>query len=124
MSERVAIVGSRDFPALELVDVFVGTLAPDTIVISGGARGVDQRAESAARKRGLAVEVFRPDWSKGPHAGLERNALMVERADRVTAFWNGTSRGTKNSIDLARRAGKLAQLFVDKSGTIEEDSSP
>ena len=110
----IAIVGSRDFQSLELVDAYVETLPRGTVVLTGGARGVDQRAEKAARVRGLATQVFRADWQRyGRQAGFRRNAEMVASADQVTAFWDGSSRGTKHSIELAREANKLHQLFMD-----------
>lgn len=55
MPERVAIVGSRDYPALGEVTAYVESLPAGTVVVSGGTRGVDQTAEKAARARGLTV---------------------------------------------------------------------
>lgn len=60
---KVAIVGSRDFRPLDRVEDFVMRLAekyPDSIVISGGARGVDSIAERVAEHVGLEVLSFRP----------------------------------------------------------------
>lgn len=103
---KIAIVGSRDFSDLAQVTSYVATLPPDSIVISGGARGVDQQAEEAARARGLQVIVHKPDWDKyGRMAGIVRNRLIVEEADTLVAFWDGKSRGTKSSIDLANEKG-------------------
>jgi hypothetical protein len=59
----VAVVGSRDFPNIPLVEWFVRRLAdkhPGTVVMSGGARGVDKAAEATARACGLAVVSYRP----------------------------------------------------------------
>lgn len=59
---RVAIVGSRDWPEPERVRAFVAELAkryPNATVISGGARGVDQEAEQAARLCALEVVSYR-----------------------------------------------------------------
>jgi predicted Rossmann fold nucleotide-binding protein DprA/Smf involved in DNA uptake len=55
---KVAIIGSRDYAKLHLVQKMVEVLPPGCILISGGARGVDTIAEEAARSRGLAVQVF------------------------------------------------------------------
>ena len=35
-----------------------------------------------------------------------RNPDIVAAADRVVAFWDGTSRGTADSIEIARKTGK------------------
>src|SRR5678815_3377064 len=93
---RVAIVGSRDFGHLEWVTEYVDQLPAGTTVVSGGARGVDQRAAQAARARGLAVEVFLPLWydADGRYdraAGVERNSRVVERAHAVVAFYSGSA---------------------------------
>lgn len=109
---KIAIVGSRDFQSLSEVAKYVGALPPGTTVISGGARGVDYVAQSAATRFGLAVEIFKPDWrTHGKRAGLVRNQQMVDACDYLVAFWDGRSPGTIDSIDRARRAGKLKYVF-------------
>lgn len=60
---RVAIIGSRDYADLPRVRRFVAALArkyPGAIVVSGGARGVDETAEEAAQENGLGVISYRP----------------------------------------------------------------
>jgi hypothetical protein len=109
---KVAIIGSRDFPQLKLVAECVDTLPAGTVVVSGGARGVDRQAEQRARTRGLEVLVIRANWAlHGRKAGFLRNPEIVAAADRVVAFWDGTSRGTAHSIAVARQAGKPVELF-------------
>jgi hypothetical protein len=110
VSERVAIVGSRDFPKLTLVDATVAALPADTVVISGGARGVDRRAAYAAKRRGLEVVELEAIWSQGRGAGLARNSKIVAAADRVIAFWDGQSRGTMDTVRKARAAGKPVEV--------------
>lgn len=103
---KIAIVGSRNFKRLDKVVRFVSHLEKDVIVVSGGARGVDQAAERAARQHGLQTLIIRPDWDKyGKSAGFRRNHTIVEQADELVAFWDGKSKGAKHSIDLARKKG-------------------
>jgi hypothetical protein len=114
---RLIIAGSRDFsPSIALIDHVVrshGRYKP-TELISGGCRGVDQSAEAWAREEGIPIKRFDADWQAvGRAAGPLRNRAMAEYAGAWTnsaliAFWNGTSRGTKNMIDEARRH----KLFV------------
>ena len=105
---KVAIVGSRDYPDPEAVRTYVRSLPKDTTVISGGARGVDSWAVEEAIKAGLETEVFPADWKLyGKSAGYRRNSQIVAAADKVIAFWDGKSRGTKHSMDLADKEGKL-----------------
>ena len=117
MNNRVAIVGSRDYSDLRRVRRFVATLAQgdfNVTVVSGGARGVDKAAASAARRAGLKVEVWRPDYKKhGNRAPIVRNHKIVERADYVVAFWNGRSRGTKNTIGIAHNLGVPCKIWRD-----------
>lgn len=110
---KVAIVGSRDYPARRDVEAYVAALPANTVVVSGGARGVDTWAADAAIQRELTVVIIRADWERhGKAAGYLRNALVVEEADQVVAFWDGTSRGTKHTIELARESGKLAHIYL------------
>ena len=103
---KVAVVGSRDFPDMDVVRTFVSGLEEGTTVVSGGARGVDTVAERAARARGLHVEVHLPDWWTYPRAaGVVRNQKIVDSVDRVVAFWDGHSRGTADTIKRAKVRG-------------------
>ena len=46
----------------------------------------------------------------GPYTNTcmqERNIFMVDRADEILAVWNGTSGGTKNCIDYAKKQNKI-----------------
>lgn len=112
MSHRVAIVGSRDYPYLGLVREFVNSLPLHVEVVSGGARGVDRTAEFAARARGLSVRSIPADWNThGRAAGFLRNTEIVAAADEVVAFWDGRSRGTFDTINKARAAGKPVRII-------------
>lgn len=108
---NVAIVGSRDYSNLEAVRAYVQSLPKDTVIVSGGARGVDSVAEQEARKCGLKVLIFPAEWEKyGKSAGYRRNVDIVTAADQVVAFWDGESRGTQHSINLARAQGKPLEI--------------
>jgi predicted Rossmann fold nucleotide-binding protein DprA/Smf involved in DNA uptake len=108
---KVAIVGSRDYRDLDKVRRYVYGLPTGTEVVSGGARGVDRAAASAARKRGLLVTIFYADWSQGALAGLARNTEIVQYADRVVAFWDGKSSGTQDSVRKARKLNKPVTIY-------------
>lgn len=118
MPQRVCISGSRSFRDLERVRAFVETLPVGTVVIHGGAEGVDKAADAAARLCGLSVEVVRPEWNKhGRAAGPIRNRAMVESCDYLVAFWDGLSKGTKSAIDAAKRLDKEFDVVLD-AGTV------
>ena len=111
---RMAIVGSRDFRRLDKVRQFVADLSLDTTIVSGYARGVDRTAEDAARLRGMRVISIPPQWNTyGKQAGFVRNREIVAHADELVAFWDGKSKGTAHSINLAQRKG-IPVLVIDE----------
>jgi len=108
---NVAIVGSRGFSDLAAVANYVRDLPAGTTVVSGNARGVDRAAETAARHRGLKVISLPAQWDRfGRSAGFKRNAEIVKLADRVIAFWDGVSKGTLHTVNLAKAAGKPVEI--------------
>jgi hypothetical protein len=117
---RLAIVGSRDFTNLELVKSFVARLKPTTVVVSGGARGVDTVAELAAEQAGLARDTIPADWDlHGKSAGFKRNVQLVNSVDGLVAFWDGHSRGTKHAISLAYQRGIWHRIYRE-DGSYEQ----
>lgn len=81
---------------------------PDiTLIISGGARGADAMADRYARDKKIKTMIFLAEWDKyGKGAGFIRNKDIVDNADKVIAFWDMKSPGTKNSIDYATKTNK------------------
>jgi hypothetical protein len=133
---KLAIVGSRDYPDLFQVTAYIDFVCseqeqyrveasttaegyyepgydPMPVLVSGGARGVDTHAvEYGAKAWGLKSIVFPADWNKhGKRAGIVRNGQIVQAADFIVAFWDGKSRGTKSTIDLALSAHKHLEVF-------------
>ena len=100
---RLAIIGSRTCPPVDIGSYL--PFVPDTIV-SGGAKGADTYAKDYALKNGIPIIEFLPDYKKyGRKAPLIRNMQIVDNCDFLLAFWNGTSRGTKFTIDYAEKRG-------------------
>jgi hypothetical protein len=116
MPYHVIIAGSRDFNDQALLYERCDHLLSqqsDVVVISGAARGADQMGERYATDRGLGIVRMPADWeTHGKRAGYLRNNAMLERADAVIAFWDGTSRGTANMIDIARKAGVPVRVVM------------
>ena len=50
---KVGIVGSRGFSGLEIVRDYVKSLDKDTIIVSGGAKGVDETVEKMGEELGM-----------------------------------------------------------------------
>lgn len=98
---RIAIIGSRHCPTLGIGKHLPSV--PDTIV-SGGARGADTQAREYAIANNIPLVEYLPDYGKyGRRAPILRNICIVENCDHLLAFWDGKSRGTKFTIDYARK---------------------
>lgn len=105
---KIGVIGSRGFNDYKLV---CDTLNPYKdkvfLIVSGGAKGADSLGEKWANENYVKTLIHRPDWNKyGKSAGFVRNELIVDDSDLIIAFWDSMSRGTENSIDLARKEGK------------------
>ncbi len=115
----IAIVGSRTWVEDGRIAQIVSLIQrkhPDALIISGGARGVDTIAIRVAKRLGLSTKVYPADWDKhGKRAGFLRNQTLVSEADVVIAFWDGESRGTAHSIELAENAGKPCYIYKPRS---------
>jgi hypothetical protein len=102
---RTIIAGSRDY-CLTQDDWRALDSMQITEVVCGGARGVDDCGRQWAISRGIPVKMFPADWdAHGRSAGPIRNRQMAMYADKLIAFWDGKSRGTRNMIDTAKSLG-------------------
>jgi hypothetical protein len=118
---KVAVVGSRDFPRLDLVRQFVWEQERTTVIVTGGAHGVDEAALMEARRLGMDYELYLPEWQIfGKRAGALRNQQIVDAADEVVAFWDGKSRGTQITMDMAKRAGKPLKVISSSLDPLQE----
>lgn len=105
---RLLVCGSRDWTDERAIWQELFVLPRDTVVIHGGAKGADSIADTIARKLGMKVEVYLPEWRRwGNSAGIMRNLRMLYEAkpDRVYAFATGPTPGTSHMVSVARRAG-------------------
>ena len=109
---KIAVVGSRSITDVDL-DKFVSHADE---IVSGGARGVDTCAARYARRTGKKLTEFLPDYDTyGRSAPIVRNRLIVEYADEIYAFWDGSSRGTRYVVDYAAKVGKPCRIFKQKN---------
>ena len=115
---KLAVVGSREFNDFELVEeeIIERILEYDSI-ITGGAKGVDQFAEEFAVRNNLPYEIIRPINPSNKVDYLFRNIEIITKADKILAFWDGKSRGTKFVIDYAKARGKDIEVFKSKNET-------
>ena len=115
MIRRYIVAGGVHFEDYEtlkttLDDLFKEIPKDELEVVSGHAKGADSLGERYAEEKGIRCTVFPADWKKyGRAAGPIRNKQMLEYATEqeagLIAFWNGESKGTKNMISIAEKAG-------------------
>lgn len=109
---KVAVIGSRSFKDCSKLTMVLDELSEITHILSGGAEGADNCAEYYAKKQGLPITIFFPNWKRyGRKGGLVRNRDIIENCDMCVAFWDGKSRGTANSLKLAKSLGKEIKLI-------------
>lgn len=112
---NLAVVGGRTFHDYDKLKVMLDVLLDGfgfTTIVSGGANGADSLGEKFADERGLKKIIHLPDWEKnGKAAGMIRNRDIINDADMVVACWNSKSRGTENSINLAKSQNKTTLLI-------------
>jgi hypothetical protein len=103
---KVAVIGSRTFNDYELVKETL-TKLDITLLISGGAKGADSLGERYANENNITTLIFKPDWERhGRGAGMIRNTDIVKNSDIVVAFWDGSSKGTLDSIRKVENLNK------------------
>jgi len=115
---KLAIVGSRTFNNYLFLQRLIRSkfnLLKIECIVSGGAKGTDILAELFADTYGIPKKIFYPDWNKyGNCAGFIRNELIIKNVNEVIVFWDGKSKGTKNSIDIAKRLRKKLYIIYIK----------
>lgn len=107
---RVAVIGSRGLQVENLEKYLPkGT----TEIVSGGAKGIDTCAREYALRHGLKLTEYLPEYNRyGRGAPLKRNMTIIENADLVLAFWDGTSHGTKYVIDSCQERNIPVEIHV------------
>lgn len=109
---KVAVVGSRSIQVADL-----GKYLPKetTEIISGGAAGADTSAREYALAHDIPLTEFPPDYRRyGRGAPLKRDLSIIQNADLVLAFWDGSSHGTRFVIENCRRLGVPVKVFLRK----------
>ena len=109
---KLAIIGSRTFQDEVLFKKSLVSFKDITEIVSGGAKGADTWAEVYAKENNIPFTLFKPDWKRyGRGAGIIRNTEIINYADEVIAFWDGKSKGTKDSIDKAHSLNKKVHII-------------
>jgi predicted Rossmann fold nucleotide-binding protein DprA/Smf involved in DNA uptake len=111
---KVAIVGSRHFVEPARVADYVNSLPSNASVITGSASGVDAAATKAARAKGIPLQVMPASFDEMSDVtkAAARNQRLVDACDVLVAFWDGSSKGTRATVERALDSGKEVHVFV------------
>lgn len=114
---KLAIVGSTELvgnqQALAIIENVLDRYQP-TLVISGGAEGIDKMAVAAARARGIECEEKLPKVKNWEHGFKPRNIEIATACDQLVRI---AKRGSKTygsgwTRDYAANLGKFTEEFV------------
>ncbi len=109
---KLLVVGSR---SIKEYDLEKHVTKETTMIISGGAGGIDTLAEEYADKKRLSKLILRPQYSLyGRSAPLKRNEKMVELCDMALIIWDGCSKGTRYTINYANKIGRKIILITEE----------
>jgi len=81
-------------------------ICPQDHILLGGAQGTDEIARQWAEESIVPYTVIRPVNPAIKSHYLYRNVEMIALCDKVIAFWDGKSTGTKFVIDYAKARNK------------------
>jgi predicted Rossmann fold nucleotide-binding protein DprA/Smf involved in DNA uptake len=113
---KFGIVGSRHFADLGRVESYVEGLPRDARIVTGSASGVDAAATRAARRHGLAIQVLGASFEEARDVAVAqaRNQKLIDQCDVLVAFWDGSSKGTRGTVERALDSGREVHVFISK----------
>lgn len=132
---KIAVVGSRSVKNPNIVFDYLDTKKDKiSMIISGGCNGPDSYSYEWCKLRGFPILIYFPKWrdDKGIYykgAGFLRNIQIVKDADIVISFYDGISKGTAHSMELAKKYDKklivvscpIPEDNIEKEEDVPED---
>ena len=107
---KILIAGSRNIDEFDLSPYIP---KETTLIISGGAKGIDTIAEKYADEHKISKLILLPQYSLyGKSAPIKRNEMMVNIADTVIVVWDGNSSGTKSTLQYSKMKNKNIILIT------------
>ena len=113
---KICIIGSRSIDKAEFVIPILDRFMKDHVVgtpviLSGGAKGVDQISKEYAKTHGydfvelLPYHLLDPSTEFSSKYFFIRSKQIIDNADKVLAIWDGKSKGTEYSIKYSQKRG-------------------
>ena len=77
---------------------------------------------ACAASSGLKLTEILPEYSRyGRGAPIVRNRKIVDAADKVIVFWNGSSAGSQSVIDYAANIEKPCEVILCPTSLLQND---
>ena len=128
---KIGIIGSRRRDTVEDFDqcekIFLSIYKEGDEIVSGGCnKGGDRCAEIIAKKYGIPIKIYFPNWTKhGKAAGFVRNTKIAEDSDvLICVVASDRTGGTENTIKKAEKLNKKIIIVPPLNTTKENDFDP
>ena len=103
---KVAVVGTRTRRGISVEKLIQFLPKNCSMILSGGAQGVDAAAQRAAKALNLPFRAYLPDYGRfGARAPLARNETIAQNCNYLLAFWDFQSHGTRHILSLCISEG-------------------
>lgn len=115
---KLAIVGSRSLEGNAEAERLIGELLDTcnaTLLVSGGAIGIDRMAERIAKARGIPTLILKPATNRwAPNGFMERNKRIAEECDYLVCIMGVpvTSHGSAWTADYARSIKRPVEEYL------------
>ncbi len=113
---KIAITGSRGITDQEFVDNILNEYKDSCeLIIHGGCENSpDVLSEDFAQRNKIKTEIIRPDYNNYPkrYAPIQRNEVIVSKADMLIAVWDGISKGSLSTIKFAEKRGIVVEIIL------------
>lgn len=115
---KLIIAGSRTFNNYELLKNEVTKYLSDlntteVSIICGMAKGADLLGVRYAREENLEIIKMPANWDKyKKSAGYVRNSEMGNIADAAIIFWDESSHGSKNMLNIMQKLNKPCKVVL------------
>jgi len=103
---RVLCTGSRDFKNVDMVIDALLELPADSVIIHGGAKGLDKIVDIIARYLGFKVEVYKAEWKGDKREGLYRNSQMLHEGKPEYGLGFRSKLNSKGTNDMLMKMGQ------------------
>lgn len=122
---NILVCGSKGYTdkihIFDVLESFIKSLdkeysCDEVTILHGGCHNCADEVVDSLRdiEDGIIIKSYPAKWEAyGKQAAYIHNEQMVNASDYVVAFWDGKSKGTKITIDLALRNPDVKKVHVE-----------